>query len=122
IYLAWGAYQHFRTIHTDEALDLGSGQQSLRDATVVNLLNPNPYIFWGTVGGPILLEAWHDAARHGIAFLGAFYVALVGLTVGFVIVFALARHLGPQMIRMLSGISAVVLFGFGVYQIALGVL
>jgi threonine/homoserine/homoserine lactone efflux protein len=122
IYLAWGAYRSFRTIHTDDGLDPASGQQSLRDATVVNLLNPNPYIFWGVVGGPILLDAWAEAASHGIAFMVAFYVALIGTFAGFIVIFASARQLGPRVSRVLSGISAVALFVFGVYQIVLGVL
>ncbi len=122
IFLAWGAYRSFRTIHAGDEPDPGSGQQSLRDATLVNLLNPNPYIFWGVVGGPTLLEGWAKAASHGLAFIGAFYIALIGTFAGFIIIFASARQLGPQVSRMLSGISAVALFIFGVYQIALGIL
>ena len=120
IFLAWGAYRSFRTIHTEDALDSGSSQQSLRDATLVNLLNPNPHIFWGVVGGPILLEAWHEAASHALAFIGAFYVTMIGTLAGFVIIFASARQLGPQVSRILSGISAVALFMFGIHQITMG--
>jgi threonine/homoserine/homoserine lactone efflux protein len=121
IFLAWGAYRAFRRLDDAAALDPGSGQQSLRDATLVNLLNPNPYIFWGVVGGPILLDGWAETAGHGIAFLGAFYVALIGTIVAFIVIFGSARQLGPQVSRVLSGISAVALFVFGVYQIALGI-
>lgn len=121
LYLAWGAYRTFRTLDDDAALDPGSGQQSLRDAALVNLLNPNPYIFWAAVGGPTLLDGWREAPGHGLGFILAFYVVLIGTFAGFVFIFASARHLGPRVSRALSGLSAVVLFVFGVYQLYQGI-
>ena len=51
---------------------------SLGKGVSVNVLNPNPYLFWLTVGTPLLLRA----AEHGTAiaalFLGVFYLGLVG--------------------------------------------
>ncbi len=50
---------------------------ALRRGLLVNLLNPHPWLFWLTVGVPLLAGARQGAA--GVAlFLVAFYVALVG--------------------------------------------
>lgn len=47
---------------------------SLIKAITVNFLNPNPYLFWSTVGGPILKQA---AWIEGCLFLVLFYVIIV---------------------------------------------
>jgi threonine/homoserine/homoserine lactone efflux protein len=120
LYLAWGAYKDFRAAGDNTRAAAGTARQSLQKAVVVNLLNPNPYIFWGVVGGPILLEGWEKAARYGVGFIGAFYAALIGTFVVFVTVFATAGTLGPKVTRTLSGLSAVALAGFGLYQLYLG--
>jgi threonine/homoserine/homoserine lactone efflux protein len=52
---------------------------SLLKGIAVNLLSPHPYLFWLTVGGPLLMNAYN---RHGPAavalFLAVFYACLVG--------------------------------------------
>lgn len=44
----------------------------------VNLLSPHPWIFWAAVGGPLLLGAWRRSSLLAVAFLGGFYLLLVG--------------------------------------------
>lgn len=118
--LAWSAYRDMRAARHDLTPSPDSARQSLQKAVLVNLLNPNPYIFWGVVGGPILLDGWHQAANRGAAFVAAFYVALIGTFAGFVAIFATAGRLGPTAQRVFSGVSALALFGFGVYQLVTG--
>ena len=65
LYLAWGAFQTFRRPLTStpdpaqSAAKMGNGQ-TLRQATVMNLLNPNPYMFWSTTLGPIVITGGHN--------------------------------------------------------------
>ncbi len=126
LYLAKEALDVFLSPEITWQFDSESGQQSLFKAIVVNALNPNPYIFWGTVAAPILIAGWreHSVEPSGfalsVAFLLGFYGAIVGGFAALVMVFALARHLGPQVTRILNGISAVALLGFGLYQIWVG--
>lgn len=47
-------------------------------AAAVNLLNPNPYVFWGTVGAPIIGRASARGGWQVAAFLAAFFAMLVG--------------------------------------------
>ncbi|MDR7865747.1 MAG: LysE family translocator [Sporomusaceae bacterium] len=51
---------------------------SIFRGALVNLLSPHPYLFWLTVGSPLLLTAWQDGPASAVAFLTAFYACLVG--------------------------------------------
>jgi len=51
---------------------------SLRKGILVNLLNPHPYLFWFTVGAPLMMKAMQQGALAVTAFIGSFYVCLVG--------------------------------------------
>ncbi len=68
LYLAWGAWGSFRHFQPPTAAPTDATRQSVLEASVMNLLNPNPYLFWSAVGGPILLEGWRASrrARHRV--------------------------------------------------------
>ncbi len=91
--------------------------QSIFKATLMNVLNPNPYIFWSLVAGPILLEGWRQSPSLGISFLIGFYGTLVGGFACLVILFATASHLDSRANKVLAGISAFALLIFGFYQL-----
>lgn len=44
---------------------------------MVNLLNPAPYLFWITVGGPLLISAYMADASP-LVFIINFYALLIG--------------------------------------------
>jgi threonine/homoserine/homoserine lactone efflux protein len=90
------------------------------EAAFVNLLNPNPYLSWSLILGPLLLQAWQAAPAHGIALLVSFYVTMIASTAVILLPFAGARALGPRVGRTMLGVSAAVLAAFGVYQIWAG--
>ncbi len=52
--------------------------RSLRKGVVANLLNPHPYLFWFTVGAPILWRAWATSPVNAAGFLVPMYGCLVG--------------------------------------------
>jgi len=45
---------------------------------MTNILSPHPYLFWLTVGVPIMSKAMAEGYLLVAAFLGSFYVLLVG--------------------------------------------
>jgi threonine/homoserine/homoserine lactone efflux protein len=53
-------------------------QRELWRGVLVNALNPHPYLFWATVGGPALVNGWRTSPWHALAFLLSFYALLVG--------------------------------------------
>jgi threonine/homoserine/homoserine lactone efflux protein len=44
---------------------------------ITNLLSPHPWLFWLTVGAPILVLAWADNPARALAFLVGFYGLMV---------------------------------------------
>jgi threonine/homoserine/homoserine lactone efflux protein len=121
IYLAIEAFITWRRLRAAVPASQSS-PKSLIQAAFVNLLNPNPYLFWSLVGGPLLLTSWRETPLHSIAFLGGFYLILIGSMAAGVILVGTAGRLGPKVNRALLGIAALALFGLGSYQIILGLM
>jgi threonine/homoserine/homoserine lactone efflux protein len=59
---------------------------------VVNALNPHPYLFWFTVGGPALVNGWRESPWHALALLAPFYTMLVGSKI--VVAWLVSRQAG----------------------------
>jgi threonine/homoserine/homoserine lactone efflux protein len=121
LYLAGRAVRGWRSFDAGALPLPASGRHGLLRAAVMNLVSPGPYLFWGLVAGPILLQAWSESPKIGLAFLGGFYAAMIATLAGLIFLFGTARLLGPRVNRALLLISALLLAGFGVYQLWLGV-
>lgn len=52
--------------------------RSLLKGVITNFLNPSPYIFWFTIGAPIILKASAVHTGFAVAFLSSMYLCLVG--------------------------------------------
>ena len=117
LYLAWGAFQAWRA-YQPEGISAQSDRQSVWQAALINLLNPNPYLFWGLVGADILHRAWGKAPIHALAFLTGFYTLLLGGNALTIFLFGTARDALPRLNRTLIGFSALALAALGVYQLA----
>jgi threonine/homoserine/homoserine lactone efflux protein len=88
----------------------------------MNALNPNPYIFWTLVTGPILLKGWRETPMNGVGFLAGFYGTMIVSLAVIILVFGLASRFGPKVNKTLLIVSAVALFCFGLYQLWLGIM
>lgn len=51
---------------------------TLTKGILTNLLNPHPYMFWISVGTPLIIKALKTSIWTAIFFVLAFYVAIVG--------------------------------------------
>lgn len=121
LFLAYGSFESFRKYTFNQEALLRSGRQNFVRAVTLNLLNPNPYLFWSLVTGPLLLKGWREAPANGIAMISSFYVALILTSVLVVLLFAGLGRLFPKVNRVLIGVSVVALTLFGFYQLWLGV-
>jgi threonine/homoserine/homoserine lactone efflux protein len=121
LYLARGAYVAWRRFDEGTNAVAGAGIGSLLKAATMNLLSPGPYLYWGLVAGPVLVRAWSESPASGVTFLAGFYIAMMATLSGIILLFGTARKIGPRVTRAMLGISAVVLAGFGVYQLWLGI-
>jgi len=96
---------------------------SLGKGVSVNFLNPNPYLFWLTIGTPILLRAHESSWAVAIGFLVVFYLSLVGSKCVLVLLIARSRGvLRGRAYTFVNRILALFLLGFAVIFIRDGVL
>jgi threonine/homoserine/homoserine lactone efflux protein len=94
IYLLWlGADTIARTgsATPDDARDTRSAGDLLQ-GVMANILNPHPWLFWLSVGAPILSSAWSRAPGRGVAFLVGFYALLLGTKVALAGMVAVVRR------------------------------
>lgn len=69
---------------------------ALRRGAITNVLNPHPYLFWGTVGAQVIVRS---AASSGIAGAAGFLVGFYLLLVGSKLVVALLVNGSRQWLR-----------------------
>ena len=120
LYLAFGAWTKWRS--SAPGPDTATrGSRTAIKAAVINLLNPNPYLGWSLVLGPLMLKGWRETPLHGIAFVLAFYATMLAGLGGLVMIFNEARALGPRINRTLIGASALALALCGLYLLGQGV-
>jgi threonine/homoserine/homoserine lactone efflux protein len=77
IFVAYLAYGNFRS----PRLEVDGGRaapQSLAKGVAANALSPHPYLFWLTVGGPVIVRGWSGSPGGSLAFLLVFFTCLVG--------------------------------------------
>lgn len=121
VWLAWGAFRTVGDAHGRSSRPPEGAAGSFLRAAVVNAAGPGPWIFWSTVCGPILIEAWRAAPASGIAFLLGFYLLLVGGKAALVVAFGLAGRIGPRTARGLGLASAALMAGMGALQLWRGI-
>ncbi len=117
LYLAWGAFRKWQNFSGPEIGAAPQAGRSLLKAALMNMLSPVPYIYWSLVTGPVLLAGLHVSPLHGFSFLLSFYLVLVGGFLALMAIFGVASRSGNRVNRILIGASAVVLAGFGVFQL-----
>ena len=89
-------------------------RRDVLQGALTNALSPHPWVFWITVGAPILGD--HGAGGSAL-FLGAFYLLLIGTKV------AIAGALGAGRDRLLEGRGyAIVLRASALLLLATGLL
>jgi len=70
--------------------------RSLRKGVAANILNPKMILFWATVGAPTVLAAHSKSGAAAAAFLGGFYLTLIGSNMA-------VAWLSGRFARFLSG-------------------
>lgn len=114
--LAWRMFQAWRmhTLIEIDAPDAAERQRTLSQAMIMNVLSPGPYIFWGSVTGPLLVQGLEQSVLHGGAFLLAFYGTFMGIMAVLVLIFDRLRRFGVQITRGILLIAILVLGGLGI--------
>ena len=88
-------------------------------AVAANLLNPHPWLFWMTVGGPTVVRSWRFEPMHALAFTLGFYLLLVGSKIGVAWLLARTRgRLSLNWYKRLLVVCGVILAAIGFLFIA----
>jgi threonine/homoserine/homoserine lactone efflux protein len=121
LYLAYSSFRSFLNFDNLNRPEENKTDSTLIKAVLVNLLNPAPYIGWSLIMGPMFIEGYNQSAANGIALIAGFYITIVLAQMGIILLFGLAKNLGPKVTRITLGIASVGLAGFGVYLLWQGV-
>jgi len=91
-------------------------QRSLLKGIFVNAMSPHPYLFWFSVGGPILLKSLEKNWITGILFLCGFYFFLVGSKVAIALLVNRSRSfLQGKSYLVIMKILGLLLIGFSLF-------
>ena len=77
LFVAWLGFESLlakKQNITDEKIN----RDTLKKAILVNFLNPHPYLFWITIGSPLVLKASKSGLTTVVIYFFCFYFFLVG--------------------------------------------
>ena len=114
LFLVLLAVESFRTRPLGTTVGTAT-PHSVAKGLAVNLLNPHPYLFWLSVGGPILARTWPSSRWEAFLFLGGFYGSLVGSKVLLALIIVKSRRAltGAAYVWIMRVLGAVLL-GFAI--------
>jgi len=92
VFVAHLACESLRATGLDTDIQPGA-PQSFGKGVLVNALSPHPYLFWLTVGAPLIIQGWAESLFAAAAFLAGFYGTLVLSKVAVAVSVGRSRHL-----------------------------
>ena len=75
-----------------ELSDTHAAPKSIRKGILANIFNPNPYVFWVSVGAPIIIKAMGVSTGAAFLFLFSMYFCLVGSKMLTAMILGKSRH------------------------------
>ena len=115
-YLVWMGSECFRMEPPDPEAEQEHASGSFRRGVVTNLLNPNVYIFWFLIGGPLMASAAGDEPLAPIAYALSFLLSIILVKLAIAYFFDRTRDaLSPRAYRTALGVC-----GIGMLAFALG--
>ena len=114
VYLFYLGISSFR--FTGENLEIVEvNPQSLKQGVMINFLNPSPYMFWTSIGGPLVLKSSESSLISAMVFILPFYVLLVGSKVVIAVISGKSKNLlSSNHYRLIIRFLGLVLIGFGI--------
>jgi threonine/homoserine/homoserine lactone efflux protein len=117
LYLAWNTLKKVRN-GTDASSEAPAPPHgSFLQSILINYLNPNVYIFWGTVGVPIILAGLESSPFQGMGFIIGFYLTLVLVLCILIYFFGSVGKFNARLQQILALFLTLMLFTFGGYMI-----
>ena len=116
LWLAWEAWHETGAGLAAEEESPSAQQDFLRGA-MINFLNPHPYLFWGTVGAPLVVQAWRLSPWQAFGFVFTFYLMLVGSKVVLALLLGRFRRMPAHLYHRAMQFSALLLLAAGVWML-----
>ena len=91
LFLIYLAYTSFRTKGVEVNMDEEVPHSFIKGA-MVNALSPNPYVFWITIGAPMIIKGFAESHVAPLLFVGSFLGCLVGSKCFVAIITGKSRH------------------------------
>lgn len=111
LFIVYLGYDSLKTKGLEFSLP-AAGRSSLKKGVLTNALNPHPYIFYMTVGAPIIFKAINQNFWWALSFVGSFLLFLVGSKVILAMVAGRSRAFlkGSLYIGLMRILGALLLF------------
>ena len=111
LFILYLGYESLKTKGVELNLSTASSR-SFRKGVITNALNPHPYIFYMTVGAPIIFKSINQNILSTVSFVGSFLLLLLGSKVVLALVVERSRSFlqGPVYIWVMRTLGALLLF------------
>lgn len=77
VYIGYLGYESITT--KGGTAGTGKGQSaSFRKGVLANFMSPHPYLFWATIGAPMIVRGYAQSALSAASFVAGFYLLLAG--------------------------------------------
>lgn len=119
LFVLWLSVEAWRETG-DAALEdvaIPSAQQDIVRGMLVNFLNPHPYLFWGAVGAPVVIQARGQNLGYAAGFVISFYLLLIGGKVVMALFLERFRNMPAYLYHRLMQLSSLLLLLAGGYMI-----
>lgn len=122
IYLGYLAYENVRLKNIVTDID-ELKPKSLKKGIITNFLNPNPYLFWMTIGAPTVLKGYRTNIFLSLCFVIGFYMFLVGSKIIIALLVDRSKALLKSSIYViLVRLLGLILLGFSIIFIKEGLM
>jgi threonine/homoserine/homoserine lactone efflux protein len=91
LFLVYLAYTSLRTRGVEVNMDEEVPQSFIKGA-MVNALSPNPYLFWITIGAPMIIKGFAESYIASYLFVGSFLGCLVGSKCFLAVIAGKSKH------------------------------
>ena len=109
-FIFWLGYQNLRLTGVNIRIE-NARENSFKKGIIANFLSPHPYLFWFSVGAPATVRAMDHSVFAAAAFIGSFYVLLVGSKIVIAVIVGQSRSFlaGRAYITTMRGLGVILL-------------
>ena len=115
IYLAWMGIECFGISPPSSELSNNEITGSLKRGILTNLLNPNVYIFWFLIGGPIMATAFEEDPLAPLFYAISFLISIIFVKIGIAYLFEISRgQLSVKSYKFTLGMCGIAMIIFSI--------